>query len=191
MKKFILMFAVAVAAIACEKNTSEVKQYKTAYVDTNKLLEEYTGAKDIDAKYKAKSEEMGKQLQAEVAKFKAEAGSFQRDAQANGQAWAQKKGAELQKREQQLTYAQQAMLQQLQQESGVEMDTLIKTMKKFLKDYGKEKGYDYIYGTGEAASILYAKDQYDITEEVIKLLNEQYKSQGKKEETAKPATESK
>ena len=185
------MIAVAVAAVACEKNTAEVKQYKTAYVDTNKLLEEYTGAKDIDAKYKAKSEEMGKQLQAEVAKFKTDAGNFQRDAQANGQAWAQKKGAELQKREQELTYAQQAMLQQLQQESGVEMDTLIKTMKKFLKDYGKEKGYDYIYGTGEAASILYAKDQYDITEEVIKLLNEQHKSQGKKEETEKPDTESK
>ena len=74
------------------------------------------------------------------------------------------------------------MLRQLQQESGAEMDTLVKNVKKFIKDYGKEKGYDYIYGTGEAASILYAKDNYDITKEIIKLLNEKYKSADKKAE---------
>jgi Skp family chaperone for outer membrane proteins len=57
------------------------------------------------------------------------------------------KGAELQKREQQLSYAQQALSQQLQQESGTEMDTLVSGVKKFIKAYGKEKGYSYIYGT--------------------------------------------
>jgi outer membrane protein len=40
------------------------------------------------------------------------------------------KGAELQKREQQLSYAQQALSQQLQQESGTEMDTLVSGVKK-------------------------------------------------------------
>ena len=104
----------------------------------------------------------GRQLQAEINRFKQEAQNFQAQAQANGQAWAQQKGAELQKREQQLSYAQQGMLQQLQQESGVEMDSLVKGIKSFIKDYGKEKGYSYIYGTGEAVSILYAEDKYDM-----------------------------
>jgi outer membrane protein len=36
-------------------------------------------------------------------------------------------------------------------------------VKKFIKAYGKEKGYSYIYGTGDAASVLYAEDKYDIT----------------------------
>ena len=166
---------------------SDPKETKTAYVDTSKLLEESTQAKDIEAKYKDKSKVMGGQLDAEVTRFKSEAADFKKNAAANGQAWAQQKGSELQQREQQLNYAQQAMLQQLQQESGVEMDTLVKTYKKIIKEYGKEKGYDYIYGTGEAASILYAKDSYDITKEVIKLVNDKYKSEGKKEE----ATEAK
>jgi outer membrane protein len=91
----------------------------------------------------------------------------------------------LQKKEQELSYAQEAMLRQLQQESGTEMDSLVKNVKKFIKDYGKEKGYDYIYGTGEAASILYAKDNYDITKEIVKLLNEKYKSADKKAEAKK------
>jgi outer membrane protein len=68
------------------------------------------------------------------------------------------------------------MLQQLQQESGVEMDSLVVNVKKFIKDYGKQKGYSYIFGTGEAASILYAEDKYDITKEIIQLLNDKYKA---------------
>lgn len=46
----------------------------------------------------------------------------------------------------------------------------------FIKSYGKEKGYAYIYGTGDAASVLYAEEKYDITKEIIKLLNDKYKS---------------
>lgn len=182
MKKPFILFAFALSIIACNK-ASDIKEVKTAYVDTSKLLEESTQAKDIEAKYKDKSKVMGSQLDAEVTRFKSEAADFKKNAATNGQAWAQQKGSELQQREQQLTYAQQAMLQQLQQESGVEMDSLVKNYKKTIKDYGKEKGYDYIYGTGEAASILYAKDSYDITKEVIKLVNDKYKADGKKEES--------
>lgn len=188
MKKYIVIVAAAFFAISCNKESATpAKEFKTAYVDTSKLIEEYTEAKDIEAKYKAKSEEMGRELEAEVNRFKSEASSFQKNAQANGQAWAQQKGAELQKREQQLNYAQQAMIQQLQRESGAEMDTLVKSVKQFIKDYGKEKGYDYVFGTGEAVSILYAKDSYDITKEIIKLLDAKYKDSPKKDDKAAPA----
>jgi len=179
IKKTLYLISIVIAITACNK-TSETKDFKTAYIDTSKLMKESTEAKDIEAKYKDKSKVMGGQLEAEVSKFKSEAASFKQNAMANGQAWAQQKGAELQQREQQLNYAQQAMLQQLQEESGVEMDTLVKTYRKVIKDYGKEKGYDYIYGTGEAASILYAKDSYDITNDILKSVNDKYKSLGKK-----------
>ncbi len=186
MKKIIVAAVLALAVVSCNK-TTEAAVVKTAYVDTSKLMDEYTAAKDIEAKYKAKSQELGKGLQDKVARFQAEAQSFRTNAQANGQAWAQQKGAELAKREQELRYEQDALLQQLQSESGKEMDTLVKKAKQFIKDYGKEKGYDYIYGTGEAVSILYAKDQYDITKDIIKLLNDKYASEGKKEEAAPAA----
>lgn len=180
MKKSLLICMLAIAIVSCNKSTTPTKEMKTAYVDTSKLLEEYTEAKDIETKYKAKGDEMGKELEGEVARFKAEASSFQKNAQAKGQAWAQENGARLQKKEQELSYAQQALVQQLRDESGVEMDTLVKKVKKFIKDYGKEKGYTYIYGTGEAASILYAEDKLDITAEIVKLLNHKYKSSDKK-----------
>ena len=184
MKKALVIIALSILVVSCNK-TAEVKEVKTAYVDTSVLMKEYTEAKDLEAKYKAQAEEKGRQLQAEITRFKQDAASFQSQAQANGQAWAQQRGAELQKREQQLGYAQQALSQQLQQESGVEMDSLVSGVKKFIKAYGKEKGYSYIYGTGDAASILYAEEKYDITKDIIKALNDKYKASPKTD--AKPA----
>ena len=161
MKKSLLILALAISIVSCDKK-AEVKEVKTAYVDTSELMKEYTEAKDLEAKYKA---------------------------QANGQEGAQKNGAEVQKREQQLGYAQQALSQQLQMESGKEMDSLVSGVKKFIKAYGKEKGYAYIYGTGDVASILYAEDKFDITKDIIKALNEKYKasdsSKKEKEKTKK------
>jgi outer membrane protein len=186
MKKSILMFAIAVAMVSCDKKV-ETADFKTAYIDTAILMDEYTEAKDIEAKYKAKSEEMGKELEVQVARFRSEAANFQKNAQAYGQQWAQQKGAELQETEQRLSYAQQAMLRQLQEQSGKEMDSLVKDVKDFIKTYGKDKGYNYIYGTGETATVLYAKEGYDITKEVVKLLNDNYAKRG----TDKPKTEGK
>ncbi len=183
-KNALVIIALSIALVSCNK-TAEVKEVKTAYVDTTVLMKEYTEAKDLDAKFKAKAEEKGRQLEAEINRFKQEAGNFQAQAQANGQAWAQQKGAELQRREQQLAQAQQALSQELQQENGTEMDSLVSNVKKFIKTYGKEKGYSYIYGTGDAATVLYAEDKYDITKDIIKALNDKYKAPAVKEEVKK------
>lgn len=188
MKKSLLVIALAVSILSCNKEqASTSSEMKSAYIDTAKLMEEYTEAKDLDAKFKAKGEAEAKKFEVEEANFKAEVANFQKNAQANGQAWAQQKNAELEQKQQRLQYAAQSVGQKLQVENATEMDTLVKSVKAFIKDYGKEKGYDYIYGTGDAATILYAKDQYDITKEVIKLLNDKYAGAGKKE----PATDAK
>ncbi len=181
MKKSFAIIAIAISIISCNK-AAEVKEIKTAYIDTSKLMDEYTEAKDVNEKYKNKSEEIGRKLEVEEANFKSDAAYFQKNAQANGQAWAQQKGAELQKRQQELQYTAQSLAQQLQQQHAVEIDSLVVDVKKFIKDYGKEKGYSYIYGTGEQATVLYAEDKYDITNEVVKLLNEKYKSSDKKDD---------
>ncbi|MBQ0909834.1 OmpH family outer membrane protein [Flavobacterium sp. F-328] len=185
-KKALVLVALTVALVSCNKPAEAAKEVKTAYVDTAELMKEYTEAKDLEAKYKSKAEEKGRQLEAEINRFKQEAANFQAQAQANGQEWAQKKGAELQKREQQLGYAEQALSQELQMGMSKERDSLISGVTKFIKAYGKEKGYAYIYGTGDAASILYAEEKFDITKDIIKALNDKYKGAAKTEEKAAP-----
>ncbi|MBQ0117359.1 MAG: OmpH family outer membrane protein [Flavobacterium sp.] len=178
MKKLILLSFAALSFVACNKETSSNSGFKTAYVDTAKLLDENTEAKDIEEKWKVKSEEMGRELRTEAAAFEQEARGFQANAQVKGPEWAQKKGAELQQREQQLNVKQQTMMQTLQQESGKEMDSLVTRLKDYIKTYGKKQGYDYIYGTGDAATVLYAKEGFDITAKIIEEVNANYKGKG-------------
>uniref|UniRef100_A0A0P6FET9 Uncharacterized protein n=1 Tax=Daphnia magna TaxID=35525 RepID=A0A0P6FET9_9CRUS len=184
MKKAILILGVALSVLACNKNEQKAESFKTAYIDTAELIEKYEKFKDEDDKFKVKSEEMGRPLEAKFRAFQNEAQNFQQNAQAKGPQWAQQKGAELQQREQQLSVEQNALIQQLQQEGAVLKDTLISEVKKFIKDYGKKKGYDYVYGTGDAATVLYAKDNYNITKEVLKELNDAYKSTKKEDKVA-------
>jgi outer membrane protein len=186
MKKIILILGISFFVFSCQKTDGN----KTAYIDTLELLKNYDEAKDLDAKYKAKAELMGGDLKKEIEIFQSQAASFEKDAKANGQAWAQKRGNELQKKEQQLTYAQQAIQQQLQEESGKEMDLLKSNLKKFIKEYGKKNAYSYIYGTGEVATVLYAEDKLDITKEITKLLNEKYKLALKKVAPIAPVADS-
>lgn len=184
MKKIVVMAALVIAAVACNK-APEAKEFKTAYIDTIKLMEEYDEAKEMQDKFKTQGEVKGRELEVEARKLEAEKKTFQQNAMAKGQAWAQQKYAELQQRAQQLAYAEQAIAQQLQAEGGSKRDSIVEKVRSFIKDYGKKQGYDYIYGTGDAATVLYAKDNYDITKEVVKALNEKYAGEGKKSETKK------
>lgn len=173
MKKLVFI-ALGLAMLSC--NNQEAKEgLKTAYVDTDKLVEKYQKAIDLENKYKVKSEEMGRELETEAKKFQQDYAYAEQQAPSKGPQWAQQKGMELQKREQELNVKQQSMYQELQKASGTEMDSLVSEIKVFLKEYGKKEGYDYLYGTGSAATVLYAKDQYDLTEKLTKLLNESYK----------------
>ena len=162
--------------ISCNKNEQKSENFKTAYIDTAELLKEYEKFKVEYDTFKVKSEEMGRPLESKFRAFENEAKNFQTNARVKGQAWAQQKGAELQQREQQLGVEQNALIQQLQEEGAQLRDSIIKDVRQYIKDYGKKEGYDYIYGTGDAATVLYAKDSYDITKTLLEKLNKEYEA---------------
>lgn len=80
MKKLIVVLALSVAFVSCNK-TTEAKDFKTGYVDIVELMDKSTEAKDIEAKFKGKADEMGSQLKVEATKLDNEKKSFQTDAQ--------------------------------------------------------------------------------------------------------------
>ncbi|MXN92654.1 OmpH family outer membrane protein [Flavobacterium sp. Sd200] len=190
MKKSLVILGFAFALLSCNNDKATTASgFKTAYVDTQKLMEKSEEIKDLDDKRKVKTEEMGRELDEKVQQLKLDYASAQGEANAKGPQWAQLKAQELQKRERELGMLQESMAKQLQDEFGVKRDTVVSQIKKVIKEFGKKKGYDYVYGTGDAASILYAKDSYDVTEEILKELNDKFKGSAKaepaKEDTAK------
>lgn len=194
MKKSLLIFGAALALVSCNKESAAPAGFKTAYVDTAKLVEESEELKDFEAKAKVKEGELTRELQEEAQKLQLDAASFQKEAAAKGQQWAQLQSQALQRRQQELSIKQQSMEQAFASEFGPKRDTIISQMKKLIKEHGKKKGFDYIYGTGDAATVLYAKDSYDITKDILKEMNDKFKGAAKTEEPAKteaPAEEKK
>lgn len=51
-----------------------------------------------------------------------------------------------------------------------------KQMQSYLVDFGKENGYDYILGSENLGTVLFAKEKYDVTVEAIAYLNDRFKA---------------
>ena len=64
--------------------------------------------------------------------------------------------------------------QQIAQESQTLNDSIINKVKDFVQTFGKSNSYNFILGSNEAGSVLYGEDASDLTQEILKALNESY-----------------
>lgn len=85
---------------------------------------------------------------------------------------AQQKYSELAQESQLLQQQLMVEEQAIQEESRTKMDTLLKKVKNFIKDYGKQHDYDFILGANDGGSVHYGKADKDITADIVKALNE-------------------
>ncbi|WP_190810405.1 OmpH family outer membrane protein [Flagellimonas sp. S3867] len=168
MKKGIVLFIVALTAVACQQN-------KIGYVDNVKLMDGYQEKIDIEAKFKTKVEALAKKRDSISQAFQLELQAFQTKAQKMSQKNAQEEYGLLQQRGQFVGQQLQQEEQQLQNNSQTEMDSLVSKVKGEIKTYGEANGYTYILGGGAGGAVLYGKDAQNLTDAVLKILNDKYK----------------
>ncbi|WP_127140382.1 OmpH family outer membrane protein [Flagellimonas marinaquae] len=168
MKKLVVL-AIAVTAMACQQN-------KIGYVDSVKIMDDYQERVDVEARFKTKADAMGRKRDSISQAFQMELQQFQSKAQSMSQQSAQEEYSQLQQRGQQIGQRLQQEEQQLQQNSQTQMDSLVKKVKKEIRAYGKANGYTYILGGGEGGSVIYGDDAQDVTEEILKILNDKYEN---------------
>ena len=167
MKK-ILVLAIALVAMSCQQN-------KIGYVDNVKLLDGYQEKIDVEAKFKTKADALAKKRDSISQAFQLELQEFQTKAQKMSQKSAQEEYSLLQQRGQFVGQQLQQEEQQLQQSSQTEIDSLVSKVKKEINDYGKANGYTYILGGGDGGSVLYGDDTQNLTDAILKILNDKYK----------------
>lgn len=168
MKKLGLVLIALVLFVSCE-------QAKIGYVDNVKLMEEYQEKIDMDAQFEIKKQAYTKKKDSITQAFRLEAQAYQVKNPNPNTKRAQEEGAVLQQKS-------QFIGQQLQQEEQIlltagqtEMDSVVSRAKKGIENYGKKNGYTYILGGGDGGSVLYGQEVNDLTDEILKLLNESYK----------------
>ncbi|RTE54849.1 OmpH family outer membrane protein [Arenibacter aquaticus] len=167
MKKLVLA-VVCMMAISCQ-------QEKIAFVDNVKLMDAYQEKVDVEAKFKSKSDAFGKKRDSISQAFQLEAQAFQAKAQKMSQSKAQEEYGQLQQRSQIIGQQLQQEEQQMQMEGQTEMDSLVNKVKEEIKAYGEANGYSFILTGGDGGSVLYGKDAHDVTDAIVKILNDKYK----------------
>jgi Skp family chaperone for outer membrane proteins len=79
-------------------------------------------------------------------------------------------------RNQQANNYRQASLKKMEEVKAMKMKSVFEKVNVFLAEFGKRHRYSMIFGTLAGGNILYANEQKnDITEKLIKGLNERYK----------------
>ncbi len=161
--------------ISCLAVLASCKQEKIGYVDNVKLMNDYQEKIDVEAKFKVKADALTKKRDSISQAFQLEAQAFQAKAQKMSQQKAQEEYAVFQQKGQFMGQQLQQEDQQLQAEGQVEMDSVVKNVKREIEAYGKANGYSYILGGGDGGSVLYGTEANDLTTEIVKALNDKYK----------------
>ncbi len=167
MKKFLVLL-IALGAMACQQN-------KIGYVNSVKLMDDYQEKIEVESRFKTKADAMARKRDSISQAFQLELQEFQTRAQRMSQKNAQEEYAQLQQRGQFVSQQLQQEEQTLQQNSQAEMDTLVNKVKEEIQAYGKANGYTYILGGGDGGSVLYGEETQDLTDAILKILNDKYK----------------
>lgn len=171
MKKILLLGIAVLAFTSCQQAT------KIGYVDNSKLVNEYQEKKDIEASLKIKIDAFQKRTDSLRQAFQMEINEAEIKARRMSQDDVQKLMKEFQSKEQALSQRVQFEQSQIAQESQSKNDSLVKKIKAFVKDYGNKNGYEYILGSNEGGSVMFGKEENDLTQTLLDALNSEYKKQ--------------
>ncbi|MBS1739475.1 MAG: OmpH family outer membrane protein [Bacteroidetes bacterium] len=151
---------------------------KIAYVNIDTFEAHYDYLKAKRDEFNKRQSSMQSELERSAQQFQTRVADFQRKAQSNSitQAEGEATQKQLAQMQQSLQLREQALTEQLMKEKDAFNQKLHDDLNGFLKDYNKNKNYDFIFSYTEVGSqILLANEALDITEDVIKGMNERTK----------------
>jgi outer membrane protein len=159
------------------------------YINTDTILNNYKMFEDIQADLATKRENVQKQLLGREGSLRQAMESYQRRAQAGLLTPNQMKDEEgkLQQQQQELLAYRDNVAAGLMEEEKIQNKKFYDALVAYLKEYNKDKNYQFVFGYTPGGGILLATDKLDVTQQVLKGLNDQYQTQKDKGQTPAPA----
>lgn len=154
-----------------------------AYVNVDSLLLNYNLAKDANEDLMKEYTSSTNSINQMEKRFQAEVADFQKKAQNNAfisQERAEQESRRIQQLEANLRQsAQSAQEKYMQKQAGIN-NRITDSVRVCLKDYNKTANYQVIFSNSGLDNILLAKEAYDITNDIVKVLNSRYKPEAAK-----------
>lgn len=164
------------SASSSDSTSLTLAQGSIAYVNLDSVVARYDMTKELSKELEAKGKKFDTELNQKSKTWQSNVQDFQYKAQRGLE--VSSKLAEMQR---QLQEDQQKLLglrdsygAQLQEENAVMIRKVMNSIMEYLKEYNKGKNYSFVLGNSFDGKILFADKGLDITEDVVKGLNENY-----------------
>ncbi len=157
------------------------RDYEIAYVDIDSLVANYDLFIDKRESLEQKRGESEAELQIKSRSFEREVLDFQ-DKVSKGlitRTKAQMLQQELAQKEQELYATRDNLAMQLSEEEQVMYRQVLNEVMDFLKEYNKDYNYRFIFSNSFGGQLLYSDQSLNITQDVLKGLNEEYAKEKK------------
>lgn len=156
---------------------------KIVYINTDTLMNNYQHAVELNEAFLKKQEERRTELNVKAKSLDQELNEFQRKLQNNGfltEARAMDARDQLLVKQENLRRLQQEMIDKTAREQNDLNKQLFEEITDALQQYNQAKGFNIVLSTQMGGNVLFAQDGFDITPDIVNLLNENYKNSVKK-----------
>jgi outer membrane protein len=147
---------------------------KIAFVNSDTVAMYYDFAKTIQEKLLSKQSSAERQVKTKYAEYQNLVNEYQKAAEIMGQNEAAEKGQRIALLEQEIMQLEQTLSQNLASQEQKETKEYVEKTDVYMQIIGKELGYDYVLSYRVGGPMLFANPKFDITKQVIELLNKEY-----------------
>lgn len=148
-----------------------------AFVNVDSLLVNYNFAKDLNESLLRKEESTRATLNQRENQINSAAQEFERKLR-NNAFLSQERAQQEQERIMKMNQEYQQLAERLSQEFVLEQQKLNiqmeDTIKVRIEEFNKTRNFEIIFSNISTSTLIYAKDKYDVTDEVVQFLNNKY-----------------
>lgn len=148
-----------------------------AFVNADSLTENYEMYKDEFAAASERTFKAEETFTTKQRQFEKEANEFQQRAQYLTITERESKQEKLVKKQQELMQLEQQLSSDLQRQEAEVSKRIFDTIDVFLKKYAEDNNFSYVLSYARGGGVWYADSKFDVTPEVLKALNENYRKQ--------------
>lgn len=150
---------------------------RIAYIDSDSLMERYEMVPEMIASYEASTRGKESTLRQRQREFEQRVNDFQQRMQSGSISMeiAQITEQQLMKEQQELMELRDGLAEQLAKEEYEMNLKLWDIVSKFLEDYNRTRQFDLIFNYKHGTNLFLANQAFNITNEVVELLNQEYR----------------
>jgi outer membrane protein len=148
-----------------------------AYIIEDSIMNHYDLSRDLESRLNRKQTDLENSYQTRAQNLQEEIENYRKRAGTLAPRDAQNIENQLTQKQQNLYQYQQSLNQEMVDEQNKVNDELYDHVTNYLEDYAKTNGYKIILNLKRGSGMLYGVNTLNITDEVIKGLNEKYYSE--------------